>query len=204
MNREYDLIRFEKASDFNMRKFDASKKTKRKLTEQPTWIHSNRVATILYQVGADEDTIVAGYVHDTLEDTETTYEELVKNFGENVARLVYAVTEKDRSLPWRERKQRARAEIVTMSEDEQLLKTADLIDNITDFIISYPDRGDSMFEIFNAGKTNQYDRFRKLAETLRNTWSDNPLLPEFEKAIQHYEIVVMGIRPNSYAVEHFA
>lgn len=55
-------------------------------------IHPLTVAYILAELGADCDTICAGLLHDTLEDTETTKEEIAENFGSDVANLVDGVT----------------------------------------------------------------------------------------------------------------
>lgn len=54
--------------------------------------HIEQVVRILNKVTNDEDTICAAYLHDTLEDTDTTYEELVDMFGKTVADLVNEVT----------------------------------------------------------------------------------------------------------------
>ena len=55
-------------------------------------IHPLNVAYILADMNADADTICAGLLHDTLEDTNITKEEIIENFGEDVALLVDGVT----------------------------------------------------------------------------------------------------------------
>lgn len=64
---------------------------KRKSNE-PYIIHPLAVAEILISLNMDVDTICAGLLHDTLEDTETSFDNLKENFGENVAELVEGVT----------------------------------------------------------------------------------------------------------------
>lgn len=54
--------------------------------------HLVQVAHILQQVTDDENLIAAAYLHDTVEDTNTTYEDLVKEFNQDVADLVNEVT----------------------------------------------------------------------------------------------------------------
>lgn len=54
--------------------------------------HLEQVVNILKQITDDEDVMCAGYLHDTIEDTETTFEELQINFGFKVAKLVMEVT----------------------------------------------------------------------------------------------------------------
>ena len=58
----------------------------------PYVVHPVEVAIILAELGMDRDTVVAGLLHDVLEDTETTYEELKENFGKDVADIVEGVT----------------------------------------------------------------------------------------------------------------
>jgi GTP pyrophosphokinase len=54
--------------------------------------HILQVVSILRQVTDDVDIISAGYLHDTIEDTDTTHEELVREFGQRIADLVLEVT----------------------------------------------------------------------------------------------------------------
>jgi (p)ppGpp synthase/HD superfamily hydrolase len=54
--------------------------------------HLKQVYAIVLQVTDDEEVLAACYLHDTLEDTKTTYEELLSNFGKRVADLVMEVT----------------------------------------------------------------------------------------------------------------
>ena len=59
---------------------------------EPYVVHPLEVAIILAELGMDIDTVVAGLLHDVLEDTEATYEELKENFGKDVADIVEGVT----------------------------------------------------------------------------------------------------------------
>lgn len=59
---------------------------------EPYVVHPVEVAIILAELGMDIDTVIAGLLHDVLEDTETTYEEIKENFGKDVADIVEGVT----------------------------------------------------------------------------------------------------------------
>lgn len=63
----------------------------------PYWNHVAKVAEILQLVTENEEIIAAAYLHDTLEDTKTTREELTEIFGKRVADLVFEVTHKRNS-----------------------------------------------------------------------------------------------------------
>src|SRR5687767_2914442 len=72
--------------------------------EVPYMSHCAGVATILSRHGFDEEVVAAGALHDCMEDAGVTHDELVAAFGRVVADLVSMVSEKDKSLPWEERK----------------------------------------------------------------------------------------------------
>ena len=55
--------------------------------------HIEQVVKIIRNVTEDENIICAAYLHDTLEDTETTYDELKNEFGEVIANLVFELTQ---------------------------------------------------------------------------------------------------------------
>ena len=106
---------------------------------EPYINHLAEVANILAEVteGSDAELVAAGWLHDTIEDTRTTREELVGKFGERVAALVVEVTD-DMSLPRTERRQKQIADAPHKSPDAKLIKIADKISNIRARIHSRP------------------------------------------------------------------
>ena len=85
-NEDKKLI--EKAYGFAER----AHKEQKRLSGEPYFIHVYETAKILVKLGMDTQTIVAGLLHDVLEDTDATEEELKKEFGENIVFLVNGVT----------------------------------------------------------------------------------------------------------------
>lgn len=79
----------------------------------------------------DERVIVAAVLHDTVEDTETTEQELLRLFGKDVADIVMEVTD-DKSLPKEERKRLQVEHASTISRRAKLVKLADKICNLRD------------------------------------------------------------------------
>ena len=106
---------------------------------EPYINHLAEVAALLAHAtdGSDPVLVAAGYLHDTLEDTETSYEELATLFGPDVAALVAEVTD-DKSLPKAERKRRQIQTAGSKSARARLLKIADKTSNLRALTASPP------------------------------------------------------------------
>jgi guanosine-3',5'-bis(diphosphate) 3'-pyrophosphohydrolase len=98
---------------------------------EPYVNHLAEVANLLAAAteGKDAELVAAGWLHDTIEDTETTREELLQDFGRRVADLVAEVTD-DMSLSKDQRRQRQIVEAPHKSPGAKLIKIADKISNI--------------------------------------------------------------------------
>ena len=109
------------------------------LQASPYINHPIALATILWREGKVHEPAVisAALLHDTIEDTETTAEELRKRFGAKVARIVAEVTD-DKSLPKAERKRLQVEHAPHISREAQLVKLADKICNLRDMAASPP------------------------------------------------------------------
>ena len=106
---------------------------------EPYINHLAEVANLLSSAtdGADAELVAAGWLHDTIEDTETTREELAQKFSARVAALVVECTD-DMSLPKAERR---RLQVVNASDKSpgaKLIKIADKISNLRDVANSPP------------------------------------------------------------------
>jgi guanosine-3',5'-bis(diphosphate) 3'-pyrophosphohydrolase len=91
----------------------------------------------------DEPTLLAAILHDTVEDTETNFEELERKFGVEVASLVREVTD-DKSLPKDERKRRQIEHAAGASDKAKRLKIADKICNVRDVTHNPPEKWDAV------------------------------------------------------------
>ena len=118
--------------------FAAKKHTgqKRKGKEGEPYInHPLEVAALLASIGDvdDPDVLTAALLHDTVEDTSTTRDEIAERFGPLTADIVMEVTD-DKSLPKQERKRLQVEHAPHLSEGAKLVKLADKISNIRDVI----------------------------------------------------------------------
>jgi len=116
------------------------RRQRRKDAEASPYInHPIAVAAVLADAGqvTDESLLVAAVLHDTVEDTETTFDELTARFGAPVADLVREVTD-DKSLPKQRRKQLQIEHAASASARAKQLKIADKICNLRDIASSPP------------------------------------------------------------------
>ena len=110
------------------------KDQRRKDVESSPYInHPITLANVLCNEGHVTDTAVicAALLHDTVEDTDTTAEELEREFGEEISRIVMDVTD-DKTLAKAERKQRQIEHASHISDQAKLVKLADKISNLRD------------------------------------------------------------------------
>jgi (p)ppGpp synthase/HD superfamily hydrolase len=108
---------------------------------EPYINHLAEVANLLSIAtdGADAELVAAGWLHDTIEDTESTHRELAEKFGERVAAFVVEVTD-DMALPKDERRRRQVVEAPKKSPGAKLIKIADKISNIRARILPRPNQ----------------------------------------------------------------
>ncbi|WFU71917.1 MULTISPECIES: HD domain-containing protein [unclassified Bradyrhizobium] len=106
---------------------------------EPYINHLAEVANLLASAtdGADAELVAAGWLHDAIEDTDTTREELAQTFSERVASLVVECTD-DMSLPKAERRQKQIEDAPHKSPGAKLIKIADKVSNIGARIQSDP------------------------------------------------------------------
>jgi guanosine-3',5'-bis(diphosphate) 3'-pyrophosphohydrolase len=134
---KHDLISLLfKALTFSAEKH--SKQRRKDIDESPYINHPIALANILAQRWViDENVLCAAILHDTLEDTETTVDELRKHFGEKITSIVLEVSD-DKSLEKEVRKQMQIEHAASLSQEAKLVKLADKIANLTDIIKTPP------------------------------------------------------------------
>jgi (p)ppGpp synthase/HD superfamily hydrolase len=122
------------------------------------------VANILAEEGdvTDFEVLMAAVLHDTVEDTNTTFEEIEEHFGPSIRKIVEEVTD-DRSLPKHVRKQLQIEHALTASHKAKLVKLADKLYNLRDLQLSIP-------SYWNQSRVDQYFIWaKKVVDNLRGT-----------------------------------
>lgn len=162
-------------------------KQKRKGTEIPYIVHPMEVMQILTDLDCSEKTIIAGILHDTLEDTETTPEEIQKEFGEDVLSLVKLESE-DKSKTWKERKQETINHLKTAMLDVKLICFADKLSNLRSIYRDNLDIGDKIWERFNATKEDLHWYYKGIIDVISIQLKKTSLLAE-KYVIEYKELL---------------
>lgn len=147
---------------------DKHKNQRRKDAEASPYInHPVALTNVLANEGGitDIDIICGALLHDTVEDTKTTPEELQEAFGEAIKDIVMEVTD-DKALPKPERKQAQIDHASHLSTKAKAVKLADKICNLRDISTSPP--ADWSIE----RRQNYYDWAKKVIDGLRGEWPE--------------------------------
>jgi len=127
----------------------------RKGTQIPFIVHPIGVGRKLIEIGASEALIIAGFLHDSVEDTSATLDEIRVLFGKKVAGIIDAASEPDKAKSWKERKQHTIDKLKTASMDVLIVECADKLDNIKDIRNDYKAEGDKLWSRLTASKEDQ-------------------------------------------------
>lgn len=160
----------------------------RKGSDVPYIMHPVHVAIILLRHGFDEAVVMAGLLHDVVEDCDIAIEEIEDNFGARVATLVGYVTERKQSAdakprPWRVRKEEQLEKLREMDQDGAALKAADALHNCQTTLADIERLGEVAWARFNAGPDEQRWYYGALASMLRDKLGEHPLALELESAV---------------------
>lgn len=145
------------------------KKQIRKHTLEPYIVHPLIVAEICEEFTNDPDTIIAAILHDTIEDTEATYSDIVRKFGENVSNMVYFCSEKSKKTDGnrRVRKRIDCEHYCSGTEGSKLIKIADAIHNCLGISMDDP----KFFE-----KTYLNEKINMVQSIVNTVQSDSPVV----------------------------
>ena len=139
----------------------------------PYIVHPMEAVEIVSTITADQELLAAAALHDTIEDTDVTVEQLREAFGDRVAKLVHAesdqftegVSEED---SWHDRKQAAIDRLAAASHDAKIVALGDKLSNMRAIWRDYQTKGDALWSIFHVkDKASHAWHYRGLAESLK-------------------------------------
>ena len=138
----------------------------RKGTTKPYILHPMEAVQILSSMNADTHLLMAGILHDTVEDTQATLLDIYELFGVDIAELVCAHTE-DKRKSWEERKLNAINYAAKAGKRHQMLILADKLANIRSMYADYKRHGDELWKRFNAPREKQAWYYKNMKESLK-------------------------------------
>lgn len=134
----------------------------------PYVYHPISVGFILLKAGFDDEVVVAGILHDVIEDAGVTIDELRSVFGEKVASLVEGVSE-DKRDSWEKRKEDYLNKIISSSPEVKAIAAADKLHNIYS-LINFLKIGKDTEGIFKRGKDVTISHYINFVEKLSENW----------------------------------
>lgn len=150
----------------------------------PYIVHPMEAVEIVATITSDQELLAAAALHDTVEDTDVTLEDIRHEFGDRVASIVEAESDKNiegvsETDTWMERKQTAIDRLRQAPLDAKIVAMGDKLSNMRAIYRDYMTKGDSLWQIFHVSDKSVHEwRYRKLAESLSDL-SDTFAYKEF-------------------------
>ena len=162
--------------------------TERRGKGYPYIVHPLEAVEIVATMTKDQELLAAAALHDTVEDTDVTVEQIRTEFGERVADLV--ATESD-EMPagiseedsWHSRKQAAIDRLAKASREAKMVALGDKLSNMRAIARDFADQGDALWNLFHAKDPKDHEwHYRGLANSLKEL-EDTFAYQEFVKLI---------------------
>ena len=152
---------------------------RRKTGGVPYISHVFHVAMMIQAHGFPEHVVCAAMLHDTIEDTKYTAEELTDDFGEAVCTIVLELTE-NKHLKWEQRKQDYLGVVRASAPEVKAICCADKIHNLSTILIEYAIHGDALWQVFSRGKIATMRFYQQALEAIEHGW-EHPLIDEYRR-----------------------
>lgn len=154
----------------------------RKLDNDLYVAHPLEVGIILAKNNMPDDVIIAGILHDTIEDTEMTLAQIENDFGPRVAMFVNFCSESNKKDTWKNRKLNYLKGLDDAPIDVLYIVCVDKLTNIKSIHRNYDSMGESLWLKFNAGYEEQRWYYSAILDKLTPI-STHPLYTELEKIV---------------------
>lgn len=160
----------------------AHKEQVRKSDGSPYIVHPFMCAMMLVKYDFPEAVVAAALVHDVLEDTKVSEQELQRELGDEVVAIVRMVTE-DKSLDWHSRKQAYIKAVRNAPEEAKAVSLVDKIHNMQSLLDAHEQLGTSLWSKFNRGREDKLWFEESMLTMFRETW-DHPLIEEYAVLVE--------------------
>ena len=150
----------------------------------PYIVHPLYVGLLLKEYGFSDEVVAAGLLHDTIEDTKTTFKDIKKTFGDDIAYLVNTATEQDKRKSWENRKLEAIDKIYDLPLENKAIVACDKISNLEDIRIKFEKEGKKDFSNFNRGEDKQKWYYESIYYNLiHNQNKNHPMFVKLKEEI---------------------
>jgi (p)ppGpp synthase/HD superfamily hydrolase len=147
----------------------------------PYTTHLVHVACIVASHGFGENTIIAALLHDSIEDSEYTAEELAADFGDEVCGIVMEVTE-NKALRWEERKSAYIEGIRRASTGGKAVCCADKMHNLSSILEAELQQGDALWAVFSRGRDKTMRFYEDVFHAIEDGWS-HPIVQQYREVL---------------------
>jgi (p)ppGpp synthase/HD superfamily hydrolase len=159
--------------------------------------HLLTVAGLVINDGGSETQTIAALLHDAVEDAggPPTLEEIKKNFGDEVARIVDECSDTDvmPKPPWRERKQNYINHLADVGDDTLLISVADKLDNARSMLRDYHEHGPKLWERFTVKDPRDHLwYFGELLKAYRARGCSSWMVDELDRVVEELKRLVEG------------
>lgn len=155
--------------------------------DKPMIMHPLAVGMLLEEFDYDDAVVAAGYLHDVVEDTKYTIDDIEREFGKEVAALVQGASEPDKSLSWEERKAYTIEETKLLPLRNKLVICADKINNLEDLLLKFQKSGTRDFSAFKRGEKEQKWYYEGVYTSL--IYGEDENLPIFKRLKEVLDIL---------------
>ena len=150
----------------------------------PYIVHPMEAMEIVATITPDQELLAAAALHDTVEDTDVTIDDIRKEFGERIASLVMIESVSDDEGTWHERKQKAIDVIANAPLDAKIVALGDKLSNMRAIARDYAVQGDALWNLFHTNDPKDHEwHYRGLADALSDL-KDTYAFKEFEWLIK--------------------
>ena len=139
----------------------------------PYIVHPMEAMEIVATMTPDQELLAAAALHDTVEDTSVTIEDIRAQFGDRVASLVQSESDvfiegKSEEDSWHERKQAAMDRLAAASHEAKIVALGDKLSNMRAIARDYAVQGDALWQLFHAKDPKDHEwHYRGLAQSLK-------------------------------------
>ena len=159
--------------------------------------HPIRVAALLDEEGYGEVVLAAALLHDVVEDSETTLDELREDFGGEVAGLVGAMTDDEEIEDYRTRKAEHRERLAAAPHDALAIYGADKLTNSTTLRAAYAEEGDAVRDEFKVPLELKLEIWEEDLALLREKAPEVPFLDRLEEELSRLRACLEAPAPRS-------